>query len=145
MYKNGKMEALPLPEDASEGGASDINEHGIVLMQATVGGIDKQYIYLNGARLEIQLPAPFDNRPSLKRINNRGMMLGDYFDTRASLRHPLVFDGTDAFDLNDCIDAEARAKYELVYAYDFNDQGRVIAAALDRARQSAVAVVLAPQ
>jgi probable HAF family extracellular repeat protein len=145
IYRNGKMEPLPLPEGATEGFASDINDHGLVLMQATVGGIARQYIYLNGARLEIQLPAPFDNRPSLARINNRGMMLGDYFDTRAALRHPFLFDGTDAFDLNDCLNAETRAKYELIYAYDFNDQGRIIAAARDRVRQNTLAVVLAPQ
>lgn len=143
IYKNGKMREIPLA-GITDAVALDVNDRGQVLVRGKIDGGDEYYIFEDGASSRVELPPPFNNMPTLTRINNHGVMLGSYMD-EAEYRRYFIFNGVDAYDLNDCLSTLDQDKYEIVYTLDLNRNGQIVAVANYKPRNQGIGVLLDPR
>ena len=144
IFRGGKMKAIELPAGATHGAAMDINDRSQILINAVMsGGANELFVYDHGTYTKAEVGERFQAAYAI-RMNNLGFILGSYQDARSEHRHPFVFDGVDAFDLNDCLTGDSRNDYEVYDAFAFNDQGLIMATAIHKATHTQRAVLLKP-
>lgn len=147
LYRKGRALDLGVLGLGASSRANDINNLDVVVGQSFTDGPRGTVPFVYSEGVLKQLPMPAGALDGIAwRINDAGWIVWSYLKSGESLRRGWVFNGQEAYDLNDLIPAADREQWRIVRASGINALGQILVNANKLADQTFTdyALILTP-
>ena len=145
VWKDGAVNALPLPSGATRAEGRDINNREQVIGTSFHGGNQYATIWTDGVPTELPAASPSAYATFASALNDWGAVVGTTF-LPAGGGIPTLWIGGQALDLNAMIAADdpLRAFVTLSQAYYINDRGQIVATGVHSGENKGHVYLLTP-